>query len=162
MKHPGAPSWALAHRHLILLVGVVVLQIVQPLLAQDSIVHRVLYDLVFGAVMVLVSFAIFLGRRQRWVAVGLILPAIAANFAHYLLPQPSQWLAATVFHFFSAAFLSLAVSVILTHILRQRLISGDDLLGAIAGWVLMGLIWGHFFALTDRLIPGSFNISPAI
>src|SRR5262245_21262485 len=157
MKHPGAPSSALAHRHLMLLVGVVMLQIVQPLLAQNSIVHRVLFDLAFGAVMVLVSFAILVGRRQRWVAVGLVVPAIAASFAHYLLPQPSQWLAASVFHFFSAAFLGLAVSVILSHILRQRMISGDDRFGAIAGWVLMGLIWGHFFALTDRLIPGSFN-----
>jgi hypothetical protein len=26
----------------------------------------------------------------------------------------------------------------------------------------MGLIWGHFFALTDRLVPDSFSVSAAI
>lgn len=162
MIHSDEPSWALAHRHLILLVGVVLLQIVQPLLAHDSVVHRALYDLAFGAVMVLVSFAIFPGRRERWVAVGLMFPAVIANIVHYMLPHSSQWLAATVFHAASAAFLGFAVAVILARILRQRDVTGDDVLGAIAGWVLMGLIWGHLFALTDRLVPDSFTVSQAI
>jgi hypothetical protein len=26
----------------------------------------------------------------------------------------------------------------------------------------MGLIWGHFYALTDRLVPDSFSVSAAI
>src|SRR5262249_11726951 len=43
-----------------------------------------------------------------------------------------------------------------------RAVDADDVLGAIAGWLLMGLIWGHLFALTDRLVPDSFTISSAI
>jgi hypothetical protein len=159
---PSSPRWVSAHRHLILLSGVVALQIVQPLLTHGNVVHRVLYDSAFAAVTLLVSFAIFLRRWERWLALALILPAIVANIAHYALSEPLQWLAATVFHFSSAAFLGLAVAVILRDILRRRIISGDDVLGAIAGWVLMGLIWGHFFALTDRLVPGSFSVSTAI
>jgi general stress protein CsbA len=154
--------WVATHRHLILLAGLIVLQVVQPLLAHGSVLNRVLYDAAFGAVMVLVSFAIFTRRRDRWIAVALMAPAIGANIAHYALPQSSQWLAATVFHGLSAAFLGFAVVVVLARILRQRTVSGDDVLGAIAGWVLMGLIWGHLFALTDRLFPDSFTISPAI
>jgi hypothetical protein len=162
MGASSAIAWVSAHRHLILLVGVVAIQIVQPLLVHDSVVHRVLYDAAFGAVTLLVSFAIFLPRWERWLALALIFPAVVANVAHYALPEGSQALAATVYHFSAAAFLAFAVAVILRDILRKRAISGDDVLGAIAGWVLMGLIWGHFFALTDRLVPDSFSVSAAI
>jgi hypothetical protein len=162
MVSSSETAWVAAHRHLILLAGVIVLEVVQPLLAHGSILNRVLYDIAFGVIMVLVSFAIFVRRGDRWIAVALMVSAVAANAAHYALSASSQWLAATVFHASSAAFLGFAVAVILGHIFRQRAIDGDDVLGAIAGWVLMGLIWGHLFALTDRLVPHSFTISSAI
>jgi Ion channel len=162
MEPSSATPWVSAHRHLILLVGVVSIQIVQPMLVHDSVLHRVLYDAAFGAVTLLVSFAIFLRRWERWLAVALIFPAVVANVAHYVLPEGSQALAATVYHCSAAAFLAFAVAAILRDILRKRVINGDDVLGAIAGWVLMGLIWGHFFALTDRLVPDSFSVSAAI
>jgi hypothetical protein len=162
MAPSSATPWVSAHRHLILLVGVVVLQIVQPLLAHDSVVHRVLYDAASGVVLLLVSFAIFLQRWQRWLALALIFAAIVSNVAHYALSDRSQEWAATVYHFSSASFLGFAVAMILRDILRKRAISGDDVLGAIAGWVLMGLIWGHFYALTDRLVPDSFSVSASI
>jgi hypothetical protein len=155
-------GWVAAHRHLILLGGVIALQVVQPLLAHGSVLNRVLYDVAFGAVMVLVSFGIFTQRGERWIAVALMAGAVAANFAHYALPQSLQWLAATVFHAVSAAFLGFAVAVILARILRTRVVSGDDVLGAVAGWVLMGLIWGHLYALTERIFPDSFTVSGAI
>jgi len=154
--------WLHTRRHLILLVCVVVLQIVQPLLAHDSVALRVLYDTAFGIVTLLVFLAIFLKRGERWLAFALILPAVVANVAHYALSDRSQEWAATVYHFFSAGFLAFAVGVILRDILRKRAISGDDVLGAIVGWVLMGLIWGHFYALTDRLVPDSFSVAAAI
>ena len=155
-------GWVSRHRHLILLVGVVALQIVQPLLAHDSVVHRVVYDAAFGAVTLLVFFSIFLLRWERWLAFALLLPAIVSNIAHYALSERAQALVATVYHFSAAAFLAFAVGAILRDILRKRAVSGDDVLGAIAGWVLMGLIWGHFYALTDRLVPESFSVSAAI
>jgi len=158
----SANRWVSAHRHLILLVGVVALQIVQPMLAHDSVVHRVLYDAAFGCVTLLVSFVIFLRRWERWFALALIFPAGVANVAHYALSESSQVLVATVYHFSAAAFLVFAVAVILRDILGRRAINGDDVLGAIVGWVLMGLMWGHFYALTDRLVPDSFSVAPTI
>jgi len=155
-------GWISGRRHLILLLGVVTLQIVQPLLAHDSVAHRVLYDAAFGAVTLLVFFSIFPRGRERALAFALLFPAIVANIAHYALSERSQALAATIYHLSAAAFLGFAVGAILRGILRKRAISGDDVLGAIGGWVLMGLIWGHFYALTDRLVPDSFSVSAAI
>jgi hypothetical protein len=155
-------GWVSRHRHLILLIGVVALQIVQPLLAHDSVAHRVLYDTAFGAVAVLVSFAIFVRDWERWFALALLFPAIVANVAHYSVSERSQALAAVVFHLSSASFLAFAVAVILRDILRKRTIRVDEVLGAIVGWVLMGLIWGHLYAMTDRLIPDSFSVSTEI
>ena len=68
---------------MILLVGVVAVQIVQPMLTHDSVVHRILYDAAFGAITLLVSLAIFLHSWERWLALVLIFPAIVANIAHY-------------------------------------------------------------------------------
>jgi hypothetical protein len=99
--------WVSVRRHLILLVGLVALQIVQPLLAHDSVVHRVLYDAAFGAVTLLVSFAIVLRRWERWLALALIVPAVVANVAHYVLSTRSQPMAAMVFHFFPPHFSAL-------------------------------------------------------
>jgi hypothetical protein len=80
-------GWVLRRRHLILLVGVVAVQIVQPMLAHDSVVHRILYDAAFGAIALLVSFAIFLRPWERWLALLLIFPAIVANITHYSAGQ---------------------------------------------------------------------------
>ena len=68
-------GWVFRRRHLIVLVGVVAPQIAQPMVAHDSVVHRILYDVAFGAITLLVSFAIFLRAWERWLA--LIFPAIA-------------------------------------------------------------------------------------
>jgi len=162
MASPMEAGWVSRYRHLILLIGVVALQIGQPLLAADSVVHRILYDAVFAAVTVLVFFAIFLPLWQRGLALALLLPAIAANVAHYFVSERSQSAAAATFHLFSAAFLGFAVAVVLRDVLRRRSVRADDVLGGIAGWVLIGLIWGHLYALTDRLVPDSFNVSPQI
>lgn len=156
------PGWISRRRHLVLLGGVVVLQIVQPLLAHDSVFHRVLYDAAFGLITLLVFFSIFRRGWERWLAFTLLLPAIASNIAHYLTQASAQAPLAAVYHFSAAAFLAFAVGVILRDVLTRRVITADDVLGAIAGWVLMGLIWGHFYALTDRLVPGSFSVAPTI
>ena len=113
-------GWVFRRRHLILLAGVVAVQIVQPMLVHDSVVHRIVYDAAFGAVTLLVSFAIFLRRWERWLPLVLIFPAIVANIAHYMLSEDLQAIAATVYHFSAAGFLAFAVGVILHDILRKR------------------------------------------
>ena len=58
-----------------------------------------------------------------------------------------------------ALFLGFAVFVILGNVLKQKLVTSDEVLGAVAGYLLAGASWANIYALTEVLLPGSFSMS---
>lgn len=162
MRPAGATHQVAARKHLVLLVGVVLLQIAQPLLVHGSVVYRTLYDAAFAGVAALVSAVIFVRQRDRWVALALILPAIVTNVAHYALPAHWRVAAEGVYHCSVAAFIGFAVVVILRDIFSKRAITLDEVLGVIAGYVLGALAWGNLYALTQLVAPDSFTVAAPI
>jgi hypothetical protein len=70
--------------------------------------------------------------------------------------------AAAVYHVSMAAFLGFSIAVILREIFAQRATGIGDILGAFAGYVLIGVAWGNLFALAELAAPGSFTVNPAI
>ncbi len=149
-------------KHLVLLMAIVVMVVAQPLLAHRSVGAGAFFDAVFGAICLHVLFVVFSARWQRRVALALILPGFAINFAHYVLPRGDQVLLAAVFHCSIVVFLAFAVAVILREIFRKRVISGDDVVGALCGYLLGGLVWAHVYSLTYVLAPEAFSVRPEI
>jgi hypothetical protein len=150
------------HKHLLLLVALIAVLITLPLVARDSAAARFAYDMLIAAVAVSVFLVVFAFRWERQVAVVLALPAIALGAARYA-PTDGAIAAYAVTYFVSAAlFLAFAVAVIVRDIFRSRSSSFDAVIGAFAGYLLLGVASGSLYAAAELLAPGSFRVNAEI
>jgi hypothetical protein len=149
-------------KHLIVLSALVAMLVAQPLLAPGAIAVRHLHGGLLAAVLLGVVFTVFGQRWERGVALALVLPAIAIEVAHIVLPDRPQERLALVSHAFIVAFVGFAVTVILRDILRKRVVRGDDVFGAISGYLLVGILWANFYVVAELLAPDSFSVAPEI
>jgi hypothetical protein len=151
-----------AHKHLLLLAALLLVVITQPLVARESAATRLAYDLVVAAAAIAVLVVVFAFRWERQVAIVLALPAIALTFARYALPDGAVAAYAAAFHLSAALFLGFAVAIVVRDIFRGRAISADAVLGAFAGYLLLGVAWGSLYATVELLAPGSFSVNSEI
>lgn len=150
------------HRHVLLLATLLAAVVTQPLVARDSAASRLVYDLAVAAAALAVLLAVFAFRWERRVAVALALPAIALTVARYALPDGALASFAIAYHLSAALFLGFAVAIVVRDIFRGRAISLDAVLGAFAGYLLLGVAWGSLYAAVEVVAPGSFSVNPEI
>jgi hypothetical protein len=151
-----------AHKHLLLLAALLLVVITQPLVARESPLTRLAYDFVVAVAAVAVLVVVFAFRWERQVAIVLALPAIALTVARYALPEGAVAPNAVAFHVSAALFLGFSVAIVVRDIFRGRAISADAVLGAFAGYLLLGVAWGSLYAIVELLAPGSFSVNPEI
>ena len=150
------------HRYLALLAALLLLVVTQPLVAHQSVAASLAFDLLIGAVAIGVVLVVLKLRWERRVAVVLALPAIALTIAHYVLPGGATAPYAVLYHLSVALFLGFAVGVMVRDILRGGTFSFDAVLGAFAGYLLLGVAWGSLYAAVEQVAPGAFSVSPEI
>lgn len=136
MTQPAASK----QNYLVLLAGIVVMLVTQPLVAHRSFAAGAFFDAAFAAICLYVLFVVFRAGWPRRIALGLFLPVLAASVGHYVLPLRARVWTDTVFHCFTVLFLAFAVAVILREIFARRVIRGDDVLGAFLGYLLAALV----------------------
>lgn len=151
-----------ARKHLVLLVALVGILLAQPMVGYRSVAHGALVDLAFGAILLYLLSIVFDEGRQRWTAVALILGAFVSNLASYAVPSPLGLGSLVAFHSFLLAFLGFAVAVILRDILTKSVVGHDDVVGAICGYLLLGLVWANLYTLTYLFVPEAFSVNPDI
>ena len=104
--------------------------------------------------LLLVSGVLGLGERRRTRL--LLLPAaavtIVVDFGSWILPIPEPWVLGT-----SLASLVVFLVVVLTQTLRAGPITFHRIQGAIAAYVLLGVLWAHAYALLTQLRPGALS-----
>jgi voltage-gated potassium channel len=145
-------------KYLILIVTSVVALLVNSSthgLALRSVVANVLVTLV----MLAVFLSVFAGRLERNVALAATVVSIAVTWSHHVVPHEHQLAQAIVHHLLFMLFLGFAVVVILGNVLKQKLVTTDEVLGAVAGYLLAAASWANLYALTELLQPGSFSMS---
>jgi hypothetical protein len=151
-----------ARKNPVVLAGLVTMLVAQPLLGRGSMAARILYDGMLAAVLLSVVFVVFGQRWERRWAFVLILPVFAVKLAHNLLPDRLLVPSEVLYHACMVALIGFAVAVILRGILRKRVVRGDDVLGALSGYILAGVVWGNLYQVTQLLLPGSFGVAPQI
>jgi ion channel len=149
-------------KHLALLAGLVAMLVLQPLIGHRTLLGGVFCDVVLFAICLYIFFIVFGGRREIRIALALILPAFASNFAIYLLTDGAKVVAEVLYHCFMVGFLGFAIAVILGDILRKSVIAADDVIGALCGYILVALVWASLYSLTYLLAPGTFSINKDI
>jgi voltage-gated potassium channel len=149
-------------RHVWLLALLVGMELVNPLLADETLAPRILSTALFIAVGVAVLSAVLRTKRQRVVGAVLLGAAIAldigrnvASAAHQL---PMEVIGGTIV----ASFFLFVFSVILSELFSTRRIGFNDVVAAFSGYILIALIWGRLYTIVWLLVPRSFSISDDI
>ena len=148
-----------ARKHLALLAALIGMMVAQPLVGHRSVTAGALSDAVLCLICLYLFFIVFAEGRERRTALALILPIFASNFAIYVLPLGLRNVPQVAYHCFTVAFLGFAVAVILREIFKKTVISGDDVIGAVCGYLLLGLVWANLYTLTYLLVPGTFAVN---
>jgi hypothetical protein len=148
-------------KHLALLTALVGMVVAQPLVGHRSVAGGAVADAVLSVICLYVLFTVF-GERRQQAALALFLPAFASNFGVYVLPRGVHTVSEVAYHSFMVAFLGFAVAVILRDLFAKSEISGDDVIGAFCGYLLLALVWANLYTLTYLLVAGTFAVSPDI
>jgi hypothetical protein len=102
---------------------------------------------------------VFTQTSHRLVGVLLAIPTVAGLLTGYAFPGLPRTQVAVAAHGFAALFLGFAASVILRTVYRERRVSQDSIYGAICGYLLTGVAFGHVYSLIEQVAPGSFHAS---
>jgi len=145
-----------------LLAVLIGIHVGSPLLVNRGTTTRLLSDTVFVAICLYVFFIVCSERWQRIIGLALFLPVLIGNAGLYAQLPGLQRTSGVVFHSACIAFLGFAVTVIVRDLFSQTVIRGDDVIGAICGYILGAMVWGNLYALTYLFAPQAFSISPTI
>ena len=145
------------HKYAILLAALLCVTVLKSL--SQRLQHPVFAGLSMIAAMLLVFLIVFERRTDRRVASVVLIIAAAAFAAPYLLgshPQPFH----VIDHSAALLLSGFATFVILRNISAQRVVGGDDVLGAVCGYLLAAEAWSDVYLLIESFSPGSFSVSP--
>ncbi|HXJ37616.1 MAG TPA: hypothetical protein VMS22_26610 [Candidatus Eisenbacteria bacterium] len=149
-------------KHLVLLVALVATLVAQPLLASIGTETVELGTAAVFGIYVLVFSLLFSPGWERRGVLLLFVPAGIGRAILYALPDRLATPAVVAFHTMSIVFLGFAVVVILKDLFRSGQIRLDDVLGAVCGYILAALSWGHAYALTYWFVPTAFEIGTRV
>jgi hypothetical protein len=145
----------LRRRFLALLIVLLVLIAVYPLL-QGVYAERLLLDALVTVVFVTALFAVFTKPSSRLAAFLLGIPTLLGVWTRYALPGAAVPSVAVGVHLLAAAFLGFCVVTILWAAYDEATTSADSVYGALCGYLLIGLVFGHVYCVLELLAPGSF------
>jgi hypothetical protein len=97
---------------------------------------------------------IFTDTPLRFLALVLGIPTLVGAWVGYVLPGLPL---AVGFHVVAVLFLGFTVATIYRDIHRQKVVSADSIHGALCGYMLVGLLFGHVYRCIEAVSPGSFH-----
>lgn len=109
--------------------------------------------------IVLASAVLAVGGRRRTYLWGilLVLPAIAAQWVHHIVPDLPQAYSIVP----GTIFVGYIVYHLFAFILRAKSVTSEVLCAGVANYLLMGLLWSFIYRLLASVNPEAFSFSAA-
>jgi voltage-gated potassium channel len=141
----------------ILLTTLIALLVLSPLLERRDSASW-FYKLMLIIVFFGSFFVLFPRRKSRVAAVVLGVPTVMGIVFHSYIPATSPIIASLFYHLIPIVLCGYTVVVILRTIFHDAVVSTDSINGAFAGYLLLGLMFGHVYCLVETVDPDSFDI----
>jgi len=125
--------------------------VVPPLLAPGS-GRRVAGDITYALLLITGVHALAGRGLARMVLMPVAVITLAVYLGSRLVPVPEPWVLGT-----GLLSLLLFLAVVLGQTLRAGPITFHRIQGAMASYLLLGVIWAHAYALLVQLRPGAFS-----
>jgi hypothetical protein len=132
--------------------------ILRPFL-EDLIGAGLLMDIFVSVILLAGIYAVSEKKHVFYISLIIASPALAVHWARYFVKVPFAFL---VGHIFGALFYAFVAIVILNFLFREKVITGDMIIGAICVYLMIGMMWASIYSMLEILYPGSFQISEEI
>ncbi len=152
-KSHNQPGWLRVNRFNFLLISIVLFMILRPFV-EGLVGISFLMQLFIAAILLSGIYAVSESRVSLAFALLTGLPALFANWSFQFLKISSLFF---IYHICAGLFFAVAAIIIVRHLVNQKVITVDLLLGAVCGYFLIGFMWGDIYSLLETIQPGSFN-----
>ena len=140
-----------------LLLALLGLFLVHPY-AKGDVVGRIALAILYSMVLVGGAYAIGRNRRALIVSFGLAAVGVALQWAALLSAVAAIYQLAAVAY---VIFLVLTIGEVLRYLLKKGPVTADKLHGALAGYIMIAILWAFIYALVESFTPGSFSFPQA-
>ena len=152
-------SWFARHQNAVLLALLLVAYTFQSF-AISATTSGLATDLVLAALELVMFFIVFDRPHERAVLAVVFVAALAVGLSRYFIPDALSGGRSLTFYVLHAIFLWAAVVVILRDLFRRQGVGGDNVLGAICGYLIAGAGWAALNEIAFWFAPKSFSINP--
>lgn len=138
----------------LLLVALLLMMFVAPVFVAARRLHPVGLDLFFSVTVV--SGVMTVARRGRFPVFTLLfaLLTIGVRWAQLLAPSPALAISDALL---SGSMVGGLAALILTQVFRAGPVTTHRIEGAVAVYLLLGIVWGNAYRLVWLVVPGAFT-----
>lgn len=140
------------HRLLYLLASILLLVVLYPYL-QGGLIRTSLLNVLISAVLITSTYVLSYDKKPFIIAILLGVPAILTTWASMFYHTYTY-----ASYVFTIAFYFFTLFTILAYVLRAERITIEQIYGAVCVYLLIGIVWGSLFFVTESLHPGSFSV----
>jgi hypothetical protein len=120
------------------------------------------FDGLMALLLVAAILSLCFERHQRLFALLLGLPTVLLAVGGHALPGPASAPVLLAGHVCEVLFLLGASVLIVQSLFSAATLKFDSILGAVCGYLFLGLGWAVLYSLIEGFQPGSFDISPKL
>jgi hypothetical protein len=145
------------HRFTILLAALLLLMASRPATSGSRLGELVVSC--FGLLLLVAAIVTLCAeRRFRGAALAIGIPPIVIVAVSEFLPQAMADSTRLAARGCAAAFLAFTVVMIVRSVLTTRDVTWDTIIGALTGYVLMGIVWTQMYSALELAAPRSFAV----
>jgi hypothetical protein len=160
--HPTSIWQSYRNRRFSILLVILLGLLAGPPLLLDAGISAAWFDALMSLFLLAVILSLCVDRRQRLFALALGLPTIIFTLGGHTLPgQISAW-ALFCGQICQVVFLFGAAGLIVRSLFAANESSFDSVLGAVCGYLFLGLGWAVIYSIIDKLRPESFHVNPLL
>src|SRR5687767_10700567 len=148
-------------RFSVLLVILLVLLAGPPILMGFGLA-AVWFDGLMSVLMVAAIVSLCFEPQQRIFALLLGIPSILFSLGGHLLADAVAAWPLLLGHACEVLFLFGSASLIVRSLFTSQTLSFDSILGALCGYLFLGLGWAVMYSMIESLLPGSFAVGASL
>lgn len=153
LRTAASQVWATDHGLSVFLLALVIVAFVLPPLVPLGRPGRFLADAFFSLLLVSGAAGVWSRKRERAIVLAVALVTLCVRWLSWFYPTSALLLAR---EWATLATLGMFTAIVLAQVLKGGTVNRQRIEGAIAAYILLGLVWATAYELVYMMIAGSF------